>query len=71
MVRMLSAHGAKVVIADVAAKARMKDKTYGICIECHDFISFDRLLMLPTALRCLSCQELHESGSAGRRDTLH
>lgn len=65
------AHGADALLAIHAAKVRMKDKTYGICIECHHFICFDRLLMLPTALRCLSCQDLHESGSADRRDTWH
>jgi len=59
------------LLAIQAAKARLKDRTYGICIACHNSISFDRLLMLPTALRCLSCQERHESGSADPCGTMH
>ena len=43
-----------------AARARMKDAEYGICIDCGDDIDFDRLGAMPTARRCLVCQDQHE-----------
>jgi RNA polymerase-binding protein DksA len=42
------------------AKARMKDGTFGICIDCSQDIGFERLLANPTARRCLVCQEHRE-----------
>ena len=47
---------------------RIKDATYGVCIDCGDEISFDRLQAYPTAKRCIVCQEKHEReyAQAGR-----
>lgn len=39
---------------------RIRDATYGVCIDCGDSISFARLQAYPTAKRCLACQEKHE-----------
>jgi RNA polymerase-binding protein DksA len=47
------------------ARARIKDGSYGICIDCGRDIDFDRLLAYPTAQRCLPCQQLHERTYAG------
>lgn len=35
-----------------AAFQRMEQDTFGICVDCENAISFDRLLVLPFALRC-------------------
>ncbi len=43
-----------------AAKAGLKDSTYGLCKSCQAPISFTRLLVLPTAQRCLACQLMYE-----------
>ena len=43
-----------------AARARMKDAEYGICIDCGDDIDVERLGAMPTARRCLVCQDQHE-----------
>ncbi|HUH91771.1 MAG TPA: TraR/DksA family transcriptional regulator [Casimicrobiaceae bacterium] len=43
-----------------AARARMKDSTYGSCVECGGDIGYDRLLAYPTAKRCLRCQQQRE-----------
>jgi RNA polymerase-binding protein DksA len=51
-----------------AAFQRIKDATYGTCIDCGDAIGFDRLQAFPTAKRCIVCQEKNEReyAQAGR-----
>ena len=48
-----------------AALERMRGGDFGICIECGEEIEDKRLLALPTAARCLSCQEGREPLRAG------
>lgn len=43
-----------------AAKARLKDRSYGICIDCRGEVDYERLLAYPTAKRCFACQRQHE-----------
>ncbi len=43
-----------------AARARIKDGSFGTCIDCRAEIGFDRLLAYPTAKRCFACQRQHE-----------
>lgn len=43
-----------------AALARMREDSYGVCVECGDEIEEKRLVALPTAARCMSCQEAAE-----------
>ena len=38
-----------------AALARIADKTFGICVDCGEPISQERLEVLPTAVKCKSC----------------
>lgn len=38
------------------ALARIDDGTYGICIDCHNPISEDRLEFRPTSVRCIDCK---------------
>ena len=47
-----------------AALRRVKEKTYGVCIDCGDAIAFARLHAYPTAKRCIECQERHERSAA-------
>ncbi len=42
------------------AKESLENNNYGFCIACQGPIDFKRLLALPTAQRCLPCQEQHE-----------
>lgn len=39
---------------------RVKEGTFGACIDCGEDIAFNRLQAYPTAKRCLACQEKRE-----------
>lgn len=43
-----------------AALRRLASGTYGACADCGRLIPLARLEAEPTAVRCVSCQELHE-----------
>jgi RNA polymerase-binding protein DksA len=43
-----------------AALQRIKEGTYGVCIDCGDDVGFTRLQAYPTAKRCIVCQEKRE-----------
>lgn len=43
-----------------AAQQAIKGGSYGICVLCHQPIGIKRLIALPSAERCLSCQVRHE-----------
>lgn len=43
-----------------AAKSRIKNRSYSVCIACGDDIALERLLAYPTARRCLLCQRQRE-----------
>lgn len=43
-----------------AAFRRMRDGTYGVCIDCESDITPARLGAYPTAKRCIACQQIHE-----------
>lgn len=47
------------------ALERIKNKVYGVCVDCGDAISFERITAYPTAKRCFKCQNIKEM-SAGR-----
>lgn len=52
-----------------AARKRIKDQCYGICIECEAEIEYPRLQAYPTAKRCTSCQNLRERTYASVKHT--
>lgn len=55
----------------VAARARIADGSYGVCIDCGGDIGFERLRANPVALRCIRCQEHFEkTHQANGRSTL-
>lgn len=43
-----------------AARARIATGVVGICINCGSEIGYERLLVQPTAARCVPCQEFFE-----------
>jgi RNA polymerase-binding transcription factor DksA len=43
-----------------AARRRLADGSYGICVDCGAEIDFERLLAQPAASRCVECQHRHE-----------
>jgi len=43
-----------------AARVRIREAGFGICVDCSDEIGFERLLAYPTAKRCFNCQRQHE-----------
>jgi RNA polymerase-binding transcription factor DksA len=48
-----------------AALARMRDGTYGDCVDCGVGIAPARLAAYPTARRCISCQDAYEKKASG------
>ena len=59
--RDLAIHSADLesnLLRDVrAALRRIRDGTFGTCVECEAAISPKRLAALPWALRCIKCQD--------------
>jgi DnaK suppressor protein len=43
-----------------AAKSRLKERAFGVCVDCGDDVAFERLLAYPTAKRCVACQQQRE-----------
>jgi len=50
-----------------AALERMKQGSYGFCIECRGEIDLERLKAYPTCKRCQPCQSAFEHTHAGTR----
>jgi DnaK suppressor protein len=48
-----------------AARDRLKDGAYGICLDCGSDVGFERLKAFPAAARCIQCQERHEKTYGG------
>jgi len=42
------------------ARARVRERSFGICAACGADIDYDRLLAYPTAKRCFACQQQRE-----------
>lgn len=42
------------------ALSRIKNKTYHLCLNCHDTIDMARLLAHPTTTLCIACKETQE-----------
>ena len=43
-----------------AARGRMEEGSYGVCVDCGGEIEYERLKAAPAAFRCINCQRLHE-----------
>jgi len=57
--RQLSTHRETLLKIDTALR-KLSEGTYGICDECGDEISEERLKILPFAIYCRDCQEDRE-----------
>src|SRR4051812_19908595 len=42
-----------------AARARIDEGIFGVCVDCEMDIDYERLLVQPAASRCAECQALH------------
>jgi RNA polymerase-binding transcription factor DksA len=42
------------------AQQRMRDGSYGECVDCDAAVGYERLLARPTAERCTHCQSVYE-----------
>lgn len=49
-----------------AARDRIRDGIFGICLRCEKAIPLKRLHAIPWAAFCLSCQEMAEESRADR-----
>jgi len=49
-----------------AARNRMRDGTFGICLRCEEEIAPRRLQAIPWAVHCVVCQEKAEEGGSFR-----
>ena len=49
-----------------AARDRMRDGTFGICLGCEEAIAPKRLHAIPWAAYCVSCQQKAEEGGTSR-----
>ena len=43
-----------------AARKRLGDGSYGVCVDCGVAIPHERLMYEPAAARCVECQARHE-----------
>ncbi len=62
-------HAAHALEEVLAARARLADGSYGLCLACGEPIDLRRLKALPAAALCTACQEVHER--ADLRHPLH
>jgi DnaK suppressor protein len=59
---------ASIELAEIrAAVARIRDGSYGLCMDCGEAIDVRRLLAMPAASCCASCQTLREEAVRERR----
>ena len=57
----VKAAGAALELAQVAAaRRRLRDHTYGLCLECGAAIDLRRLVALPATALCTACQATNE-----------
>ena len=47
-----------------AARERLEQGSYGVCVDCSGEIEYERLKAAPAAIRCIGCQRLHEKTHA-------
>ncbi|RZL92743.1 MAG: TraR/DksA family transcriptional regulator [Variovorax sp.] len=47
------------------AQQRMNEGRYGVCLDCGEDIPRERLMALPTAIRCAACQIAAEGRARG------
>ncbi len=58
--KQLSTHREKLIKIDEALR-KLHENTYGLCEDCGDDISVERLKIIPFATHCRDCQEKEEA----------
>lgn len=56
----MNEHETAELLAIEDALQRIKDGTYGFCLDCGTTITQERLHAAPQAMRCVACQATHE-----------
>ena len=56
----MNEHETAELLAIEAALQRIKDGTYGFCLDCGTTITHARLHAAPQAMRCVACQTTHD-----------
>ena len=56
-------HSARELELVPAARRRLQDGSYGVCLDCGDPIDLRRLTALPATPFCTACQTVHEHGA--------
>ena len=57
-------HSARELELVPAARRRLQDGSYGVCLDCGDPIDLRRLTALPATPFCTGCQSVHEHGAS-------
>lgn len=52
------------------ALRRIREGTFGTCIECESAIGAKRLLAVPSASRCIGCQDTADRDGRGNTESL-
>ena len=57
----------------LAARRRINDQSYGMCLDCGEPIDLRRLMAMPSTPFCTACQSIHEHERPllARRSTAH
>jgi DnaK suppressor protein len=53
-----------------AALRRIRDGSFGVCVDCEQAISPKRLLAVPWASRCVQCQDIADRDAQERMDSI-
>lgn len=64
--QILGANHDTIIKIDEALR-KLEEGTYGMCEDCEEEISAERLKILPFAIRCRDCQELEEERLAAEK----
>lgn len=65
-IKKLSSYRQSLIKVDDSIR-KMDEGTYGVCEDCGETISSERLRILPFAIRCRDCQEIQEEIEAADR----
>ena len=65
----LTRHRTKLKAIEEALR-RIDEGDYGICEDCDEEIPVGRLNAMPFAVRCIECQEKHESASIRQKEII-
>ena len=60
-------HAGDELMRVLAARHRLQDHSYGLCVACGEAIDLRRLNALPAASYCVACQAIHEHERAQKR----